>query len=113
MFLFNKKNSLKNKKDIENLFKNGKPCSHKFLRTIYLPSESFLKIGISVPKKLVPLAVKRNLIKRRIKEQIRLLPSALLEKKDGFLFVLFHGKKEVSSKEISECLNDLILKTFH
>jgi ribonuclease P protein component len=68
---------------------------------------------MAVPKKLVPLAVKRNLIKRRIKGQIRLLPSALLEKKDGFLFVLFHGKKEVSSKEISECLNNLILKTFH
>ncbi|MBC8395843.1 MAG: ribonuclease P protein component [Flavobacteriales bacterium] len=98
---------------MENLFKNGKPCSHKFLRTIYLPSESFLKIGISVPKKLVPLAVKRNLIKRRIKEQIRLLPSALLEKKEGFVFILFHGKKEVSSKEISECLNNLFLKTFH
>ncbi|MDB9849159.1 ribonuclease P protein component [Flavobacteriaceae bacterium] len=50
MFLFNKKNSLKNKKDIENLFKNGKSCSHMFLRTMYLPGESFLKTGVSVPK---------------------------------------------------------------
>ena len=113
MFLFNKKNSLKNKKDIENLFKNGKTCSHRFLRTIYLPSESFLKIGVSIPKKLIPLAVKRNLIKRRIKEQIRLFPKGLLEKKDGFLFILFHGKKEVSSKEIYECLKILFSKTFH
>ena len=78
MFLFNKKNSLKNKKDIENLFKNGKSCSHKFLRTMYLPSESFLKIGVSVPKKLVPLAVKRNLTKRRIKEQIRQQPKNIM-----------------------------------
>ena len=113
MFLFNKKNSLKNKKDIENLFKNGKSCSHMFLRTMYLPGESFLKIGVSVPKKLVPLAVKRNLIKRRIKEQIRLLPENLLEKKQGLLFILFHGKKEVSSKEIYECLKILFSKTFH
>ena len=99
MFLFNKKNSLKNKKDIENLFKNGKLCSHKFLRTIYLPSESFLKIGVSVPKKLVPLAVKRNLIKRRIKEQIRLLPSALLEKKMGFFLFCFMEKKKFPQKK--------------
>ncbi|MDC3348561.1 ribonuclease P protein component [Flavobacteriaceae bacterium] len=113
MFLFNKKNSLKNKKDIENLFKNGKSCSHMFLRTIYLPGESFLKTGVSVPKKLIPLAVKRNLIKRRIKEQIRLLPENLLEKKQGLLFILFHGKKEVSSKEIYESLKILFSKTFH
>ena len=113
MFLFNKKNSLKNKKDIENLFKNGKSCSHMFLRTIYLPGESFLKTGVSVPKKLIPLAVKRNLIKRRIKEQIILLPENLLEKKQGLLFILFHGKKEVSSKEIYECLKILFSKTFH
>ena len=113
MFLFNKKNSLKNKKDIENLFKNGKSCSHMFLRTIYLPGESFLKTGVSVPKKLIPLAVKRNLIKRRIKEQIILLPENLLEKKQGLLFILFHGKKEVSSKEIYESLKILFSKTFH
>ena len=84
-----------------------------FLRTIYLPGKSFLKTGVSVPKKLIPLAVKRNLIKRRIKEQIRLLPENLLEKKQGLLFILFHGKKEVSSKEIYECLKILFSKTFH
>ena len=99
MFLFNKKNSLKNKKDIENLFKNGKSCSHKFLRTIYLPGESFLKIGVSVPKKLIPLAVKRNLIKRRIKEKTRLLPEDLLEKKQGLLLFYFMEKKRFPRKK--------------
>ena len=84
-----------------------------FLRTMFLQGESFLKTGVSVPKKLIPLAVKRNLIKRRIKEQIRLLPENLLEKKQGLLFILFHGKKEVSSKEIYECLKILFSKTFH
>ena len=78
-----------------------------------MSGDSALKIGISVPKKLVPLAVKRNLIKRRVKEQIKNMPNAVLENKKGSLFVLFQGKKEVSSKDIYECLNSLFSKTFH
>ena len=78
MFLFNKQNSLKSKKEIELLFKSGSFCSVKFLRSIYLSGGSSLKIGVSVPKKLVPLAVTRNLLKRRIKEQIRALPKEIL-----------------------------------
>ena len=113
MFLFKKQNSLKSKKEIELLFKSGSSCSAGFLRSVYLPGGSSLKIGVSVPKKLIPLAVKRNLIKRRIKEQIRALPDTVFEKKKGSLFVLFQGKKEVSSKDIYECLNSLFSKTFH
>ena len=113
MFLFKKQNSLKSKKEIELLFKSGSFCSVKFLRSIYLNGGSSLKIGVSVPKKLVPLAVTRNLLKRRIKEQIKALPDKMLENKKGSLFVVFQGKKEVSSKDILECLSDLLLKTFH
>ena len=113
MFLFKKQNSLKSKKEIELLFKSGSSCSVGFLRTIYLSGDSALKIGVSVPKKLVPLAVKRNLIKRRVKEQIKNMPNAVLENKKGTLFVLFQGKKEVSSKDIYECLSSLFSKTFH
>ena len=113
MFLFKKQNSLKSKKEIELLFKSGSSCSVGFLRTIYLSGDSALKIGVSVPKKLVPLAVKRNSIKRRVKEQIKNMPNAVLKNKKGTLFVLFQGKKEVSSKDIYECLNSLFSKTFH
>ena len=113
MSFYNKKTSLKSKKEIELLFKSGSSCSVGFLRTIYLSGDSALKIGVSVPKKLVPLAVKRNLIKRRVKEQIKNMPNAVLENKKGSLFVLFQGKKEVSSKDIYECLNSLFSKTFH
>ena len=113
MFLFKKQNSLKSKKEIELPFKSGSSGSVGFLRTIYLAGDSALKIGVSVPKKLVPLAVKRNLIKRRVKEQIKNMPNAVLENKKGSLFVLFQGKKEVSSKDIYECLNSLFSKTFH
>ena len=113
MFLFKKQNSLKNKKEIELLFKSGSSVSVRFLRTLFLTGGSSLKIGVSVPKKLIPLAVKRNLIKRRIKEQIKNLPDKMLENKKGTLFVVFQGKKEISSKDISTCLSDLLLKTFH
>ena len=113
MFFFKKQNSLKSKKEIELLFKSGSVCSVKFLRSIYLKGGSSLKIGVSVPKKLVPLAVTRNLLKRRIKEQIKALPKEVLSGKKGSLFVLFQGKKEVSSKDISICVKELFLKTLH
>ena len=48
-----------------------------------------------------------------LKEQIKNMPNAVLENKKGSLFVLFQGKKEVSSKDIYECLNSLFSKTFH
>jgi len=37
----------------------------------------------------------------------------VLENKKGTLFVLFQGDKEISSKEIYTCLNNLFSKTFH
>ena len=67
MFLFNKQNSLKSKKEIELLFKSGSSCSVGFLRTIYLSGESSLKIGVSVPKKLISFSCKKKFNKKKDK----------------------------------------------
>lgn len=72
---FGKKERLKNKKLIDNLFIEGKSIKKFPLKLIYLPlaktEDSRLKTGISVPKKLVKTAVARNRIKRLMREVFR------------------------------------------
>ena len=67
---------LKLKNDIELLFNNGIKDYHNILKIIWLSekinSEGNVKIFVSVPKKYIRKATKRNLLKRRIKEALRL-----------------------------------------
>ena len=60
------------------LFEHGKGISHGCLRCKYLPSsvsagpgQGPSRIVVSVPKRLFKRAVKRNLLKRRIRESYR------------------------------------------
>ena len=67
---------------------------------------------ISVPKKNFPLAVNRNLIKRRIKEQVK---STKLEKKlsNKFsFFIIYLSKKILASAEIKKELEFLVKKNW-
>ena len=55
-------------KEIKYILQKGKHFSGKYLKFIYLNQlDSKLELLISVPKKKIKLAVKRNNIKRRIK----------------------------------------------
>ena len=65
MFVLNKSTILKNKEDITRVFKKGGSFSSGPVKVFFLsePREPALKVGFSVPKKLIPLAVKRNVIK--------------------------------------------------
>ena len=60
------------------LFEHGKGLSHGCLRCKFIPSVilsdsegSISRIVVSVPKRLFKRAVKRNLLKRRIRESFR------------------------------------------
>ncbi|WP_081208183.1 ribonuclease P protein component [Salegentibacter sediminis] len=72
---FGKQDKLKSEKLIEKLFIEGKSVKKFPLKLVYLPinvSEGpLLKTGISVPKKLVKTAVRRNRIKRLMREAFR------------------------------------------
>ena len=76
LFTYNKKDKLKNKKNIERLFNEGKAITVFPLRLIYLDTSfddgSKLKTGVSVSKRLHKTAVARNRIKRLIREAYRL-----------------------------------------
>lgn len=82
----NKSQRIKSKQQIADLFENGKNIIAYPLRICYLwnmPTEGQTfenKIMVSVPKKLFKRAVKRNLLKRRIREAYRLNQHLLEEK---------------------------------
>ncbi len=73
---YGKKDKLKSKKLIEQLFSEGKAVTAYPLRLIYLKTEfdddTVLKTGVSVSKRLHKTAVARNRIKRLLREAYRL-----------------------------------------
>lgn len=75
-FTFNKSERISKKKDIDHLFANGMSFIFYPLRVVYSCIESSNKgsisILISVPKRKFKRAVKRNRIKRLIREAYRL-----------------------------------------
>ena len=75
-FTYSKKDKLKSKKNIEQLFNEGKAITVYPLKLIYLKTEfedgSIIKTGVSVSKRLHKTAVSRNRIKRLLREAYRL-----------------------------------------
>jgi len=75
-FKYGKKDKLKSKKHIEQLFNEGKAITAYPLRLVYLKTEfednSIIKTGVSVSKRLHKTAVARNSIKRLLREAYRL-----------------------------------------
>lgn len=106
-FTFGKEEKLKSKKQIEQLFAEGKivkdfPILMKFLKT---DANDFpIKVAFSVPKKNFKLAVDRNRIKRLLRETYRLNKHMLLNNVADKYVVMFiyTDKKEWSYTELEE-----------
>ena len=81
-FGFGRKEKLKSRKQIEELFLNGKNFSIFPLRVTYqfLPAEeSMVQVGVTARKKYFKKAVDRNRVKRLIREAYRLQKNDLKE----------------------------------
>ena len=82
---FPKSSRLSLKNDIDSLFDNGQSFISYPLRIVYMsdvadtPSKSDISILVSVPKKRIKRAVKRNRIKRLIRESFRLNKNVLTD----------------------------------
>lgn len=106
IFTFSKKEKLTNKKYIEELFKNG-----SFFRSGPFLIRSLPKQGIeahqvliAVPKKHFKRAVKRNRIKRQIREIYR-LHKHLLEQSDSLLLgIIYLSNEELPFEEMKSKL---------
>ena len=98
-FKYSKKDKLKSKKHIEQLFNDGKAVTVYPLRLIYLKTafddNSNLKTGVSVSKKLHKTAVARNRIKRLLKEAYRLnKPLYFNNSSTSYAFMILYLSKD-------------------
>ena len=101
-YTFKKPERISFQREIDRLFKQGEAFISYPLRIVYLEQKPFsgatVSVLISVPKKKIKHAVKRNRIKRLIREAYRLNKSSLirhcLEKESGLLIAfLFIGNE--------------------
>lgn len=98
LFTFNKRERLKSKEEINRLFSVGsRIVSHPFIVVwnTYEDTNSAVKLAVSVPKKHISKAVKRNRLKRHMRESYRKHKSVILTAMNGR----------------AECLNLLIIYT--
>jgi ribonuclease P protein component len=116
-----KKEILRSKILIDQLFSEGKKTSVSNFRLIYILSENEdnkdpnFQFIFSVPKKNIKLAVNRNKIKRRMKEVVRHNKHAYSEQlnnKKLYLAVIFTEKEIKSYQEIENSIKTGLDKVF-
>ena len=98
-FTYSKKDKLKSKKLIEQLFSQGKAITVYPLRLIYLKTQfdddAVLKTGVSVSKRLHKTAVARNRIKRLLREVYRLnKPLYFNNSSTSYTFMILYLSKD-------------------
>jgi ribonuclease P protein component len=113
---FTKQERLKSKKRIREIFDNGQKIKkHPFVLT-YLEEDMLddevnfpAQIVVSIPKRVVKFANKRNRLKRQIKETYRLNKAEFYEQlkakhKKVALFLIYTGKEKVDYQLIEKKL---------
>ena len=105
-----KKERLCGKKGIESLLARGRHGNAGAIRYIYAldNGEEYNRILISVPKKLFKRAVKRNLLKRRIRESWRRLKGGLDSEYGVDILFMYSTKEILSYQEIYDCISGIV-----
>jgi len=110
---YSKKDKLKSKKLIEQLFTEGRSVSSFPLRMVYLETAfedgSIIKTGVSVSKRNFKKAVDRNKIKRLLREAYRLQKGLYFNNitTQYAFMILYIGKEMPSYAEIELKMKDL------
>ena len=113
---FGKNEKLKSKKLIDRLFAEGKSIKSYPLKLVYTSIETSegpeLKTGVSVPKKLVKTAVKRNRIKRLMREVFRknkYLVTSELATSQAFMFIYIF-RDEITYEKLEKNMIKILRK---
>ena len=117
MHTFNKSERLNNKVAINNLFEKGQVVVLSPFRLVWIENNnskySIAQTLISVPKRNISLATKRNVIKRRMNEAFRLnkekLYTELNEKNKQINIAIIYQKQEIQTYKIIEQKITLLL----
>lgn len=111
---FGKKEKLKSKVIIDQLFAEGNSLKKYPLRLIYVPLEDFPedvhKTAVSVPKRNFKKAVDRNHLKRLMREAFRknkYLVSSKLESSYALMFI-YTGREKVSYLKLFSVTEELL-----
>lgn len=107
-----KEERLCGKKSIERLLARGKHGSVGNMRFLHATGngQEHNRILISVPKRLFKRAVKRNLLKRRIRESWRRLKYDLQVQNGMDIQFIYSTKEVMSYQEIYDCISAIISK---
>lgn len=115
-FTYGKKEKLKSKKLIDQLFTEGKSVSAFPLRLVYLGTtfddDVIAKTGVSVSKRNFKTAVARNRIKRLLREAYRLNKAQYfnnLTTPHAFM-ILYIGKEKPTFYQVENRMNHLFAK---
>lgn len=107
--MFEQKNRIKKKKEIEEILKKGKNFKQDLLvLKTKKNSFNFPRFGIIVSKKVSKKAVIRNKTKRRIREIIK--PLIKTFNNSDNLFIVLPGLEKKQFKEIKETIGKLLKK---
>ena len=99
---------LKSKKKIDALFEKGTTVKEKNLFIKYYDfKDEEIQFGVSVSKKLFSSAVKRNLIKRRLREQVNSSKLCAHLPCGVSFFIIYTAPEILSSKIIGNSLDNL------
>lgn len=120
VFSYNKKEKLKSKKLLDELFKNGKsisvyPIKAFYLETDFEPNYANIKTGVGVSKRYFKHATKRNYIKRVLREcyrknKLELHNSLTNNKKQLALFFLYTDNEILPFNIMEEKVKKLLEK---
>ncbi|WP_298478331.1 ribonuclease P protein component [uncultured Maribacter sp.] len=113
-----KKEKLKSKKRIEQLFIEGKSITSFPLKLIYLettlPDEIKIQTGVAVSKKRFKNAVKRNRVKRLLRESYRLNKFIVTDNTDSsYAFLILYIGKKMPTYTVIEKQLRLLLEKFN
>jgi len=110
-FLFPKSNKISSIRRISEIFRNGSVIYNYPLKVLYLPNDlNESRVVISVPKRVFKRAVKRNYVKRVIRESLR------LQRFDSFsdigfdLCIIYTDKELPLFKFINKKIEDVLGK---
>jgi ribonuclease P protein component len=110
-------NRLKSKKIIDLLFYKGKSAFQYPIKVVYVPLSADshyqeLSLAYTVSKKNIKLAVHRNLIKRRMREVLRLDLEKHTDKPKWAMMYIYVGKETLDFAVIQRAIIKLNKKLF-